>query len=87
MVSLGKDGTGVAGMESRDCSTDDGSLPEHRELRVSYSSGALKPPMDDSKGVRICLFLHLHTASLLVNIHLLIMGGASLNPVLAYCLY
>lgn len=31
MVSLEKDGTGVAGMESMDCSTDGGSLPKKRK--------------------------------------------------------
>lgn len=36
MVSLGKDGTGVAGMDSRACSTDDGSLPEMRKTSVRF---------------------------------------------------
>ncbi|TNN53653.1 hypothetical protein EYF80_036119 [Liparis tanakae] len=31
VVSLGKDGTGVAGMDRMDCSTDGGSLPGKRE--------------------------------------------------------
>lgn len=45
MVSLGKDGTGVAGMDSRACSTDDGSLPEMRKTSVRFKAGVCQRPV------------------------------------------